>query len=129
LNFEGEEMVDYDLGDRLLDFAANVVEFIEALPNTRTGNHIANQLLRSGTAPLAHHAEAQAAESRRDFVHKMRLALKELRETSRWLDLAKRRSFDCTTHLLGKLLVENDELNRIFNSSIQTALRSLNAER
>ena len=71
----------YDLEDRLLDFAVNIVELTESLPNTRSGNHIAGQLLRCGTSPLSNHGEVEAAESRKDFLHKLRICLKELRET------------------------------------------------
>jgi four helix bundle protein len=80
----------YDLEDRLLDFAVQVVELTELLPNTRAGNHIAGQLLRCGTSPLSNHGEVEAAESRKDFLHKLRICLKELRETKRWLRLVSR---------------------------------------
>jgi len=80
---------DYNLEDRLLAYAAMIIRLIERLPNTRTGNHIAGQLLRSGTSPLPNHGEAQAAESPRDFIHKLQVCLKELRESRRWLLLIK----------------------------------------
>jgi len=80
----------YDLEGRLLNYTINIIEVVEALPNTRTGNHIANQLLRSGTSPYPNHGEAQAAESNNDFIHKMRICLKELRETYRWLKVIRR---------------------------------------
>jgi four helix bundle protein len=80
----------YDLDDRLLEFATQVIKLIEELPGTRAGNHVAGQLLRAGTSPLANHGEAQAAESRADFVHKLKVSLKELRESHRWLRLIRR---------------------------------------
>src|SRR6266487_6779234 len=80
----------YDLEERLLDYAAHIIRLVERLPNTRAGNHIAGQLLRSGTSPLPNHGEAQAAESRRDFVHKLKICHKELREARRWLRLIQR---------------------------------------
>jgi four helix bundle protein len=80
----------YDLEDRLLEFAVQVIDFTEALPNTRAANHIAGQLLRSGTSPYGNHGEVESAESRKDFVHKLKICLKELRETRRWLRLAGR---------------------------------------
>src|SRR5260370_30632850 len=80
----------YDLEDRLLNFAVDVVELTESLPNTRAGNHVAGQLLRCGTSPLSNHGEVEAAESRKDFLHKLRICLKELRETKRWLRLVGR---------------------------------------
>ena len=75
----------YDLEERLLNYTINIIRVVEVLPNTMTGNHIAKQLLRSGTSPYPNHGEAQAAESNNDFVHKMSICLKELRETYRWL--------------------------------------------
>jgi four helix bundle protein len=74
----------------LEDFAVSIVELTESCPTTRAGNHIAGQLLRCGTSPLSNHGEVEAAESRRDFLHKLRICLKELRETRRWLRLASR---------------------------------------
>src|SRR5262249_29523052 len=71
----------YDLEERRLGFAANIIELTESLPNTRAGNHVAGQLLRCGTSSLSNHGEVEAAESRRDFLHKLRICLKELRET------------------------------------------------
>src|ERR1700712_3265100 len=77
----------YDLEERLLDFAVRIVRLTSKLPRTRAGNHVARQFLRSGTSPLPNHGEAQAAESVADFVHKMKVCLKELRESRRWLTL------------------------------------------
>ena len=79
----------YDLEERLLDYAVRIIRLVEALPNTRAGNHVAGQLLRSGTSALPNHGEAQAAVSRADFIHKMKVCLKELRETLRWLKVVQ----------------------------------------
>ena len=76
---------EFDLEERLIDFAVRIIKLTEALPNTRSGNHIRGQVLRSGTSPAPNYAEAQSAESRSDFVHKIKIALKELRETKVWL--------------------------------------------
>ena len=76
---------EYDLGERLVNFSVNVIELVEMLPHSRAGNHVAGQLVRCGTSPAANHAEAQSAESRTDFIHKMKIGLKELRETRVWL--------------------------------------------
>jgi len=111
----------FDLEERLLDFAARIIRFVEALPASQTGKHVANQVLRSGTAPMAQHGEAQAAESQRDFVHKMSIGLKELRETSRWLKLSQRVRLIEKSDLLSPLLQETEELTRIFVASIRTA--------
>jgi len=62
----------YDLEERLLEYAANIIRLVERLTGTRAGNHIAGQLLRCGTSPLSNHGEAQAAESRNDFIDKLR---------------------------------------------------------
>ena len=69
----------YDLEERLLEYSVRIIKTVEQLPNTKTGNHIAGQLLRSGTSPYPNHGEAQAAESPKDFIHKLRISLKELR--------------------------------------------------
>lgn len=75
----------YDLEERLLEYAAVIIRLIEKLPKTQAGNHVAGQLLRSATSPLLNNGEAESAESPADFVHKLKVCLKELRETSRWL--------------------------------------------
>ena len=111
----------YDLEERLLEFSARIILLSEQLPKTRAGNHIAGQILRSGTSPYPNHAEAQGAESRKDFIHKMRVCLKELRETLRWLNLIDKANMVKDTKLLDFIRKENDELIRIFMSSIKTA--------
>jgi four helix bundle protein len=110
----------YDLEQRLLDFASRIVRLVDSLPNTRAGNHIAGQLLRCGTSPLANHGELESAESRNDFVHKLRICLKELRETNRWLRLLDRASV-VSGEKLQPLAGESEELIRIFASSVRTA--------
>ena len=82
----------FDLEDRLLEFASAVIDLSESLPSTRAGNHVAGQVLRSGTSPYPNHGEAEAAESREDFIHKLKICLKELRETRRWARLIKRKT-------------------------------------
>jgi four helix bundle protein len=111
----------FDLEERLLEFAALIIRLVESLPKTRAGNHISGQLLRSGTAPLPNHGEAEAAESSDDFIHKLRICLKELRETKRWLRLIER--VPLTADELPAALNESDELIRIFVASIRTAMR------
>ena len=70
-----------ELQERLINFTASIVEIVNELPNTKAGNHLAGQLVRSGTAPALNYGEAQSGESRKDFVHKIKIVLKELRET------------------------------------------------
>jgi four helix bundle protein len=118
----------FDLEDRLLEFASAVIDLSEMLPDTRAGNHIAGQLLRSGTSPYPNHGEAEAAESREDFIHKLKICLKELRETRRWARLIKRKAWVKDEAILLFVLRESDELIRIFHSSIQTAKRNAQAE-
>ncbi len=88
-----EEKPKYDLEERLLDDAVAIIQVTRKLNGDYAERHIGNQLLRSGSAPLSHHGEAQAAESPADFIHKMRLALKELRESERWIKLIDRAEF------------------------------------
>jgi four helix bundle protein len=75
----------YDLEDRLIDFVLKIDERIELLSNTRLANHLAGQIVRSASAPALNYGEAQSAESKKDFIHKMQVILKELRETRIWL--------------------------------------------
>src|SRR6267378_8247793 len=110
----------YDLEKRLLEYAAGIIRLVEKLPNTRAGNHVAGQLLRSGTSPLPNHGEAQAAESASDFIHKFKVCLKELRESFRWL-LSIQRVPLMLQKLVQPLMDETDELIRVFVKSIRTA--------
>ena len=116
-----KKIVEYDLEERLLDFAVRIIEIVEALPNTRTGNHIAGQLLRCGTSPAPNYGEAQSAESRSDFVHKMKICLKELGETKVWLRIIVKTNLISPSSKLDSLLDENNQLISIFVSSIKTA--------
>ena len=118
----------FDLEDRLLEFASAVIDLSESLPATRAGNHVAGQILRSGTSPYPNHGEAEAAESRDDFIHKLKICLKELRETRRWARLVKRKAWVKNEATLLFMLSECDELIRIFHSSIQTAKRNAQTE-
>ena len=110
----------YDLEERLLTYSVRIIKIVERLPNTRTGNHVAGQLLRSGTSPYPNHGEAQSAESPKDFVHKLRISLKELRETQRWLMLIQRIPLIKPAEKLDRILQETEELIKIFVSSIKT---------
>ena len=111
----------YDLEERLLEYSVRIIKIVEQLPNTRAGNHVAGQLLRSGTSPYPNHGEAQAAESPKDFIHKLRISLKELRETQRWLKLIQRVPLIKKPELLDDILEETEELIKIFVTSIKTA--------
>ncbi len=111
----------FDLAERLLEFAVSIVRLTEEMLKTRASNHVAGQLLRSGTSPLPNHGEAQAAESNADFIHKMSICLKELRETERWLLLVERTPLVEHPERLVPMLAEADALIRIFKKSILTA--------
>jgi four helix bundle protein len=113
----------FDLEERLLEFSARIIEIVDALPNTRAANHIAGQLLRCGTSPYGNHGEVEAAESRRDFVHKLRVCLKELKETRRWLRLVRRVKF-LPEQKIAPVLSEAEQLTKIFFASIRTAERN-----
>ena len=115
------ESVVYDLEERLLNFAAEIIRLSECLPNTRASNHVTGQLLRSGTAALPNHGEAQAAESRDDFIHKMSICLKELRETRRWLRLILRVPLIKEVSKIEPMVSETESLIKIFAKSIRTA--------
>ena len=117
----------YDLEERLLEYAARIVRLSDSLKGSQSKTHISNQLLRSGTAALAHHGEASAAESNKDFIHKLKIGLKELRETTRWLKLIHRVPLVDKPNLIEPLIKETDELERIFAASIRT-LKSRIAE-
>ncbi len=115
----------FDLEDRLIRFALSVIDIVELLPNSVTARHFANQLSRCATAPALNYAEAQAAESRKDFIHKMKISLKELRETYVILKIIKLKPFVDDKELLNKVINENDELISIFVKSISTAQSNL----
>lgn len=119
---------NYDLQDRLIDFVVRVLNVIESLPSTKAGSHIAGQLVRSGSSPAPNYGEAQSAESRKDFIHKMKIALKELRETLVWLLVIQRKPLIEPAEKLDPLIQENNELIAIFVASITTAQDNLRAE-
>ena len=109
-----------DLEDRLIDFAVRIGKVVDALPDTRLGRHIAGQLVRCGTSPPPNYAEARAAESPADFVHKLAVVLKELRESSVWLRIVVRGEL-LPGHRLAELLDEDEQLSKIIAQSILTA--------
>ena len=109
-----------DLRERLMDFAVNVIKGLETLRHHPEGKHLVNQLFRSTTSVGANYEEAQAAESRADFVHKMQIALKELRETSFWLRLSERVGW-FESEWRKQMVQESDELLRILSKAVITA--------
>ena len=108
-----------ELENRLIDFAVRIINVANALPKTVVGRHIADQLLRAGTAPAPNYAEAHGAESRADFAHKLKTSVKELNECRVWLRMILRANL-VKADLLNALLEENEQLCRILNASITT---------
>jgi four helix bundle protein len=114
----------FDLEERLIDFAVKIIRTVESLPQTKVGNHVSGQLIRCGTSPAPNYGEAQGAESRADFIHKMKVSLKELRETRVWLLISVKASLIKPASNLEPLIEENNELISIFVTSIKTAQKS-----
>ena len=115
----------FDLEERLIDYAVRIIAVAESLPTTKAGQHVSGQLLRSGTSPAPNYGEAQSAESRSDFIHKVKIALKELRESLVWLKIIVKTGMIKPSEKLGPLLVETDELISILFASASTAKRNL----
>ena len=112
----------YDLEDRLIDFGVQIIDVSETIDRKRAaGRHLSGQLLRSGTSPGLHYGEAQAAESRKDFIHKMKVILKELNETQRNLKMMSRAKLHNNPTVINSAISESGELIAIFVKSIQTA--------
>ena len=112
---------EFDLQDRLIEYAVRIITLSEALPETRAGKHVSLQILRSGTSPAPNYGEAQSAESKADFVHKLKVALKELRETEMWLKIILKARMIKPVSKLTPILQETDELVAILFTSIETA--------
>jgi four helix bundle protein len=118
----------FDLQERLIDFSVRAMAVTEKLSGDRLGNHVARQLIRSATSPAPNYGEAQSAESRKDFIHKMKVALKELRESHVWLLMIQRKPLIDSPDRLLPLIAECNELIAIFVRSIQTAQENLRNE-
>ena len=111
----------FDLKERFIAYAVRIIKVSESLPLTKTGKHICSQLLRSGTSPAPNYGEAISAESPADFIHKLKIALKELRETEVWLKIIIKSELIKPSGKLQPLLQETDELISILFKSIETA--------
>ena len=119
-----EKNKKFILEDRLIEFAGIIIKITENLYTTRAGNHIAGQLVRSGTSPALLYGEAQSAESRNDFIHKLKIILKELRETLIALKIIKNVPLTKNFDLVDKAKIECNELIAIFVKSIETARKN-----
>jgi four helix bundle protein len=113
-----------DLEDRLINFAVLIIEIANDLPNSKTGNHLSGQLVRSGTSSALNYGEAQSGESRKDFIHKIKIVLKELRETLICLKIIDQSKLLSSIEKLRIALKENDELISIFVKSVETASKN-----
>src|SRR4030042_4124108 len=102
-------MNKFDLEERLINFSVLIVEITDSMPMTRSGNHLAGQLLRSGTSSALNYGEAQSGESRKDFIHKIKIVLKELRETFICLKIINRAKLLSSNEKIQIALKENDE--------------------
>jgi four helix bundle protein len=116
-----------ELEERLIDFAVRIIKLSACLPKTAAGRHIAGQILRSGTSPAPNYGEARGGESSADFIHKVRIVLKELNETSIWLRIIERSQL-LKAELLTDIITENSELCKIFTTTIRTARSRTNVK-
>src|SRR6476646_151484 len=121
-------MTSEELAERLINFAARIGKVVDALPDTRMGRHVAGQLVRCGTSPAPNYAEACAGESRADFVHKLGIALKELRESRIWVRLCVKSKL-LPPGKLSALIDECTELMNIIGKSIVTTKANANGQR
>ena len=116
------KMTPEEMCERLLNFAVRIGKVVDAMPDTRLGRHVAGQLVRCGTSGFPNYEEACGAESRRDFVHKFRIVLKELRESRSWLKFIVKAEL-LPEQRLGDLIEESNQLCRIIGQSVVTAVR------
>lgn len=123
------ESKKYDLEDRLIAFAVLIIRISETLHNTRGGNHLAGQLVRSGTSPALNYGEAQSAESRADFIHKFKVVVKELRESKNALQIIKEVPLTDNLAAVEMALEESNQLISIFVKSLETARKNLEKKR
>jgi four helix bundle protein len=112
----------YDLEERLISFATLIIQVVKQLPSDRVANHLGQQLLRSGTSAALNYGEALAAESRKDFIHKLKVVLKELNETKICLKILYMDSYLAHDH---KVVKECAELIAIFSKSLTTAKKNM----
>lgn len=109
-----------ELAERLLDFTVRIIKLVSSLPNTVIGKHVGGQILRSGTSPGSNYEESRGAESRADFIHKLGIVLKELKETRFWLRVIHRSEI-MSPQLVEPLIQECEELCAIIAKSVVTA--------
>jgi four helix bundle protein len=113
--------MNYDLEERLIDFAVMIIKLSGGIRKSRAGYHLSGQIVRSGTSAPLNYGEAQSSESRKDFIHKMKIILKELRETLVCLKIIDRSNLHSDSKLISMAVEETNQLISIFVKSIQTA--------
>lgn len=113
-----------DLNERLIDFAVRIISITDGLPNTKAGNHLGGQLVRSGTSPVLNYGGAQSGESRKDFIHKLQVVLKDLRETMNALMNVRKAKMHLDIDFPEATIKEDNELISIFVKSVETAKRN-----
>ena len=118
-----------ELEERLIDFSVLIIGITDEMPDKKAANHLSGQLIRSGSSPALNYGEAIGAESIRDFLHKIKIVLKELRETLTCLKIISRANLYSNTEKMDQALKENNELISIFVSSTKTAQRRLDGLR
>ncbi|MCW3073402.1 MAG: hypothetical protein JWP69_471 [Flaviaesturariibacter sp.] len=122
------EKPKYDLEDRLVNFTCRMIDVVESLPNSRAGNYIAGQLIRSCHSPTFNYGEAQAAESRADFIHKLKICLKELKECRTALKIIIKKELIKPIEKLQGIYLETEELIAIIGKSIETTKKKKDAQ-
>ena len=122
-------MNKFDLEERLIDFSVLIIEITKEMPSNYAANHLAKQLLRSGTSVSLNYGEAQSGESRKDFIHKMKLVLKELRESYVCLKIIERTKLFKTESKIISAKKESNELISIFVKSIETAQNNMKVKK
>ena len=118
-------MNKFDLEERLIDFSVLIIEIANEVPNTKAGSHLSGQLIRSGTSVSLNYGEAQSGESRKDFIHKIKIVLKELRETFVCLKIIFRTKLYKSGEKIKKGMNESNELISIFEKSVETAQKNM----
>ena len=114
----------FDLEDRLVDYTCRMIDVVEALPNSRSGNYIAGQLIRSCHSPTFNYGEVQASESPKDFIHKMSVVLKELKECRTALKIIRKKEMIKPVTKLEDVYKETEELIAIIAKSIVTVKKN-----
>lgn len=109
-----------NLSERLLEYGARIIKLVESMPKTLVGRRVADQLLRSGTSAGANYEEAQGAESKDDFIHKLHISLKELRESNYWLRILVQAGV-VPPQRMASLLDESDQLRAMLSKALATA--------